>query len=68
VDTILKLLFGVTCILLGAKVIRNPVFYNKQWGQLIDVSGFNIPLGCAFILFGIIFIYLELSSKKRKRH
>jgi hypothetical protein len=66
IDSIVKVLFGTVCIILGIKVIWKPVFFNKQWGQMIDVSGFNIPLGCGLIIFGILFIYFQLSQNKRK--
>lgn len=65
IDSIFKILFGSVCILLGVKVILKPIYYNRQWGQTIDFSGFNVSLGCCLIIFGILFIYFQLTYKKK---
>lgn len=65
-NTIINVVLSVGCIVLGAKVIWNPVFYNKRLDRIVDLSGFNILLGCGLILFGIIFMYFQVTQKKKK--
>ena len=65
INMIFNHLFGAICVILGVKIIWKPVFYNEQWGQLIDFTGFNVPLGCGFIIFGIIFIYSQVTQKRK---
>jgi hypothetical protein len=65
-NTIKYFVLAIGCIILGAKIIWNPVYYNKRLEQTIDVSGFNIPLGCALILFGVVLIYFQLTQGKKK--
>ena len=65
-NTIMSVVLSVGCIILGTKTIWNPVYYNKRLDRIIDVSGFNIPLGCGLILFGIIFMYFQVTPKKKK--
>ena len=65
-DKITKLVLAIGCIILGTKVIWNPVYYNKRLGHIIDVSGFNLPLGCGLIIFGIILIYFQLRQNDKK--
>lgn len=59
-------LLAVGCIILGAKIIKTSVFYNYRLRQVINVTGFNIPLGCALILFGAVLIYLQIRRRKGK--
>jgi hypothetical protein len=65
-NMIFNLLFGAICVILGVKIIWKPVYYNKRLERVIDVSGYNIPLGCVMIIFGILFIYLQVRQGKRK--
>jgi hypothetical protein len=65
-DKITKLVLAIGCILLGEKIIWNPIYYNKRLGHVIDVSGFNLPLGYSLIIFGIVLIFFQLRRNNKK--
>ena len=43
----------------------HPKFYHALSGQTIDVTGFNVPLGCALIVCGILILYFELTKQNK---
>lgn len=62
IDKFFTLCLGVASVFLGIMIIIHPKFYHELSGQTIDVSGFNVPLGCALIVCGTMIIYRELTK------
>jgi hypothetical protein len=48
---------SILMIFLGIMIIFKPVFYSRMYARYIDLSGFNIPLGVAFVIVGVIIIW-----------
>lgn len=59
------LCLGVASIFLGIVIMVHPKFYHALSGQTIDVTGFNVPLGCALIVCGILILYFELTKQNK---
>ncbi len=58
---------GVSLISLGIIVINNPKFTTARFqGVYIDLTGFNVPFGVAVIIFGLLFIFFELTKDRSK--
>ena len=44
-------------IYLGVQIIHSPVYYSPVRARIIDLTGFNVPLGLGFVIIGIIFLW-----------
>ena len=58
-----NIFLGIVLILLGVKILLYPKFSSTS-GLYFDLSGYNTPLGAAFIIYGIILIGFAIKKKK----
>jgi len=56
-------IFAAISIYVGVQIIHSPVYYSPVRARIIDLTGFNIPLGLGFVIIGIIYIWPK--SKKK---
>ncbi len=61
---LLVVLVSIVAFYFGVNIIIEPIWYSTKYMHQIDVSGFNIPLGLGFMLFGAIFLWSEYKRIK----
>jgi len=54
-DKATAILAGTLVMILGGKIIYNPKLYTFVYQRQFDLTGFNVPLGIAVIIFGAFF-------------
>jgi len=57
-------ILGISLIIFGAGICFDPVFYDSRHGVVIDLTGFNIPIGLFTILMGGLLIWSTFKKKK----
>ena len=57
-------ILGVSLIIFGAGICFDPVFYDSRHGVIIDLTGFNIPVGLSTIVVGGFLIWSILKKSK----
>jgi flagellar basal body-associated protein FliL len=64
-NRIINILFGVLLVIFGLGIVIQPRWYSTKYEYYIDVTGYSLPLGIAFMIIGIAFIYAELKQKNK---
>ena len=54
---------GIALLILGIRILYNPHIYNYVYKYEFDLTGFNIPLGLAVVIGGILFLGSAFSGK-----
>ena len=68
IDNLAFYLIGGTSCLYGVNILINPVIHSSKYGITYNLTGINLPIGIALILFGsyiIIVIRLNAINKNR---
>ena len=65
-DRLQILAFGGVAITMGMDIIENPVLYHwSKYVRPVDLTGFNVPLGIAWIIFGCWIIWTGMTKPKK---
>ena len=64
-DKATAILAGTLVMILGGKIIYNPKLYTFVYQRQFDLTGFNVPLGIAVIIFGAFFIWIDVIKPKK---
>jgi len=57
-------ILGGSLAIFGTGLCFDPVFYDSRHGVVIDLTGFNIPVGLFSILLGGLLIWSTLKKRK----
>ncbi|NCO19627.1 MAG: hypothetical protein GW900_06205 [Gammaproteobacteria bacterium] len=60
----MKFLLPVVSVILGIKLIIDPMLRSAKYGTVFDFSGFNYYIGGFFLIFGVIML-AEVLKKRR---
>ena len=61
-------IIGGTLSYAGVSILINPLFHSPKYGITYDLTGVNLPIGIALILFGAyIIIVIRLNAIKKNR-
>lgn len=63
----LNVFLSVMMILVGLKLFFFPRWYSHKYSHLFDFTGYNYLLGSVCILWGLLFLWLEIRKRKRRR-
>ena len=67
-DNLAFYLIGGTLSYAGISILINPLFHSPKYGITYNLTGVNLPIGIALILFGAyIIIVIRLNAIKNKR-
>ena len=55
---------GIVFICFGIAIMTNPIYCR---GYCADLSGYNVPLGCMCIIFGVLCIASEIRKRLKRR-
>ena len=56
-------ILGISLIIFGVGICFDPVFYDSRHGVIIDLTGFNIPVGLLSIIIGVSLIWTTFRKK-----
>jgi len=57
---------GIALLILGIRIMYDPRIYNYVYRHEFDLSGFNIPLGIAIIVTGLLFLWWSFRGNSDK--
>lgn len=61
-----NIVFGIILLIIGISIIISPRWYDWKFAREIDVSGYNILIGGACLVFGLYVFWYEYRKGKRK--
>ena len=57
---------GIALLILGIRILYDPHIYNFVYSHEFDFSGFNVPLGLAVAIGGIVFLWSAFGGKSKR--
>jgi uncharacterized membrane protein HdeD (DUF308 family) len=66
IESVQSLIAGIALFVLGIRIIYDPHIYNYVYGHAFDFTGFNVPLGLAIAIGGILFLWSAFRGKPKQ--
>lgn len=64
-DKMGAILAGGVSVALGIKIILHPKWYSSVKAHQFDFTGYNIPFGIAWIIIGLVIIWIGAIKRKK---